>query len=272
MNPPVPSISVIISTWNRSRAVERAVRSVLGQTVSVTEVLVCDDGSDDDTRDVLERMGEARIRWIPGPHTGRPAAPRNRGIGESRGEWLAFLDSDDEWRPDKLERQLAAAAKTVCGAVATNAERRLPDGAPGGLLLEWARDRIRFMDLVRDNVVVHSSLIVRREFAEAAGGFPDGLRLPEDYAFNLRIATRTDIAYLADGLVLYADEPVASRRALFPAHREMRRDVLADFLAWAAEEERAGRLPRRFRARARRAYAVNALRLIARRLLGRGNG
>src|SRR5512135_2903291 len=128
----MPSVSVIIPTWNRRETLERAVRSALDQTVVPQEVLVCDDGSTDDSRRIVEAIGDPRVRWVEGPRGGRPAIPRNRGIRESSGEWLAFLDSDDEWMRDKLARQLAAAAGSGCRAVCTNAERFIPGRGVAG--------------------------------------------------------------------------------------------------------------------------------------------
>src|SRR5262249_7122187 len=101
-----PSVSVIIPTWNRAATVMAAVESALAQTHAPLEVLVCDDGSSDDSAQRVGALPDPRVRWLPGPRGGRPAIPRNRGIAAARGEWLAFLDSDDEWLPDKLERQL----------------------------------------------------------------------------------------------------------------------------------------------------------------------
>src|SRR4051794_13419670 len=100
------SVSVIIPTWNRAATLGPAIQSVLNQTYPPREVLVCDDGSTDNSVDVVAQLDDQRIRWLPGGRGGRPAIPRNRGIGAATGEWLAFLDSDDEWLPDKLERQL----------------------------------------------------------------------------------------------------------------------------------------------------------------------
>src|SRR5262245_1813867 len=102
-----PKISVIIPTWNRAQSVKRAISSALRQTHPPHEILVCDDGSTDNTEEVVRAMGDSRVRWIAGPHAGCPAVPRNRGIAASKGDWIAFLDSDDAWLPEKLEAQIA---------------------------------------------------------------------------------------------------------------------------------------------------------------------
>jgi glycosyltransferase involved in cell wall biosynthesis len=99
-------VSVIIPVYNRSGLLSRAVRSVLGQTLSDIEIIVVDDGSTDDIRAVLDGFKDERIRSVR--HEGRrgAAAARNTGVRHARGSHLSFLDSDDEWFPSKLEEQL----------------------------------------------------------------------------------------------------------------------------------------------------------------------
>ncbi|MBM2835200.1 MAG: glycosyl transferase [Candidatus Brocadiaceae bacterium] len=94
-------VSVVIPTYNRAPYVIMAIESVLAQSYQDYEIIVVDDGSTDGTRDVLEPYRD-RIRYMYQDNKGVSAA-RNTGIQESRGEWIAFLDSDDEWLPNKLE-------------------------------------------------------------------------------------------------------------------------------------------------------------------------
>lgn len=101
-----PSISVIIPTFNRAGTIARAIDSALSQTVSVLEILVVDDGSLDDTAGVVRGYADPRIRWIRLPVNQGAQAARIRGIQEARGEFLAFLDSDDQWFPDALQLRL----------------------------------------------------------------------------------------------------------------------------------------------------------------------
>src|SRR5215510_10206142 len=99
-----PRVSAIIPTYNYARYVAAAVESVLAQNFKDLEIVVIDDGSTDDTIDALRPFGE-RIRYIPQEHGGLAAA-RNAGIRSSRGQYLAFLDSDDLWLPDKVSMQV----------------------------------------------------------------------------------------------------------------------------------------------------------------------
>src|SRR3990167_8128796 len=100
-----PRVSVVIPTYNYARYLPQAIDSVLGQTYPHIEVVVVDDGSTDESRDVLRAYG-SRIRWVQQERQGVSAA-RNRGVRESRGDLVAFLDADDRWLPTKLERQVA---------------------------------------------------------------------------------------------------------------------------------------------------------------------
>ncbi len=109
-----PKVTVIIPTYNRAGLLPRALYSVLTQTVSDFEILIIDDGSTDDTHSVIaKKFDEPRIRYVPLSVNGGVAAARNHGIELAQGEYLAFLDSDDEWKPEKLAQQLSAVEACV---------------------------------------------------------------------------------------------------------------------------------------------------------------
>jgi glycosyltransferase involved in cell wall biosynthesis len=122
-NPPV--ISVIIPTYNRAHLVGRAIRSVLAQTFQDWELIVVDDGSSDNTEEVVCSFQDPRICYISHEVNRGGSAARNTGIKVARGEYVSFLDSDDEWLPEKLEKQLACFRNTqmeqlgmvVCGRI-----------------------------------------------------------------------------------------------------------------------------------------------------------
>src|SRR5271156_960674 len=102
-----PKVSVIIPTYNRADKVGKTIESALAQTFTDLEVIVIDDGSSDDTGRVLSEVFGDRIRYFAQTNQGASIA-RNNGIEAARGEWIAFLDSDDLWEKDKLELQLQA--------------------------------------------------------------------------------------------------------------------------------------------------------------------
>ena len=101
----LPRISVIIPAYNAGRYLAEAIQSVLAQTLSVHEIIVADDGSADNTAAVALSF-PAPVRYHLNPHEGTAAA-RNQGVRVAQGEWLAFLDADDLWQPDKLAAQMA---------------------------------------------------------------------------------------------------------------------------------------------------------------------
>lgn len=228
------TVSVIIPTWNRAASLERAVRSALVQTHAPLEVLVCDDGSTDDTGAVVRSIGDSRVLWLPGERGGRPAIPRNRGIRHSRGEWVAFLDDDDLWLPEKLEMQLREAQMRSCRAVCSDAWRITSGSSRKEPLLGGEGRLLRFKEMLNVNGVVCSSMLVTKEVVAAAEGFPEARELTaiEDYALWLRIADLTAIAYLASPLVDYHDDPGASIRNNSVTLFEQRQIVMRDFLEW----------------------------------------
>jgi glycosyltransferase involved in cell wall biosynthesis len=99
-------VSVVVPTYNRAELVARSVQSALHQTHEHLEVIVVDDASTDDTRSVLAAIADPRLRVVRLESNEGQSRARNRGIGEAKGRYVAFLDSDDEWLPDKIDRQL----------------------------------------------------------------------------------------------------------------------------------------------------------------------
>jgi glycosyltransferase involved in cell wall biosynthesis len=203
-SPGPDAISVVIATFERPEACERALRSVLGQTDQPLEVLICDDGSSDETP---ERFGEwerrcEKVRYLRVPRNTRtPASARNLGIAHARGAWIAFLDDDDEWLATKLERQRAAIASGRADVIGTNALRR--DGsayfpaAPPELMPTRAQ-------LLAANPIITSSAVVRKALA----GFPTAvwMRGIEDYAAWLALADRrARFLVMGEPLVRYQD-------------------------------------------------------------------
>jgi glycosyltransferase involved in cell wall biosynthesis len=212
-----PRVSVVLPTLNRGALLERAVRSALGQTVRDLEVIVVDDGSTDDTPATLRRMVAAddRLRVVRSRVPGGAAAARNRGITLARGEWVGFLDDDDAWLPQKLERQLAVAASdTDAGLVYCP---YLYDDGRGSLTVRnaWDPDRppgYRKM-LFRRLIVAVPTALVRRRLLVEVGLFDPDLPTLEEWDLFVRLAFRTRFAWTPEPLVVvHATEGSLSTR------------------------------------------------------------
>ncbi|MBM2813991.1 MAG: hypothetical protein HW421_753 [Ignavibacteria bacterium] len=231
-------ISVIIPTWNRANLIEKAIGSVLAQTYSNLEVLICDDGSTDNTEEIVSSINDKRIRFIAGTHAGVPAVPKNRGITESKGEWLAFLDSDDLWFPAKLEKQLRRAKELNCLASSTNAVRFVPGEGEKDTFIYWKKPRINFNNLLAGNLIISSSAMLHRSIFAKTEGFPEEkvLKVGEDYSLWLRVLTQTDCAYINERLVVYTDEPKSSVRAKQVNIWEVKKIVFNNFRNWAERQ------------------------------------
>lgn len=247
------TVSVIIPTWNRATSLECAVRSALTQTHPPLEVLVCDDGSTDNTEQVVRSIGDSRVVWCPGERAGRPAIPRNRGIRASRGEWLAFLDDDDVWLPEKLAIQLERLQVSGCFASCSDAFRIMPDRGNQGCLLGLEINTLLFEDILDVNRVICSSVLVSAVVVKIAGGFPESpsLLAIEDYALWLRLLSMTNFEFVALPLLEYCDDPHQSIRkgGRFTLQQQA---LLDDYCAWAQRQgggylDRASELKRRRR-------------------------
>jgi len=182
-------ISVIIPTWNRAALLPRALESVLRQTLLPREIIVVDDGSDDTTGDlVCSRYPE--VKYLHQPNLGVSAA-RNLGIRESSSSWIAFLDSDDEWLPGKLETQQKAVFNNPATRVCHTDEIWIRNGKrvnsmkkhakPGG----WIFDQCLPLCCVSP-----SSILIHCGVLDDVGLFDESLPVCEDYDLWLRIFSR----------------------------------------------------------------------------------
>ena len=208
-----PRVSVIIPTYNRRHVLLESIASVQAQTRGDLEILVCDDGSTDGSREAVQALMEkdSRIRWIQGEHSGFPSVNRNRGIRGAKGEWIAFQDSDDLWLPEKIERQLQilrsapGASFIYCYAAALQADgekrRMTPYSIP--------REGRMFETLLFYSIVQTPTVLVRRDLLERVGLFDEqlGLTIAEDYELYLRLAAEAPFHFLAEELVLCRSQP-----------------------------------------------------------------
>jgi glycosyltransferase involved in cell wall biosynthesis len=220
-----PKVSVIIPTYNRSADVQNAIKSVLCQTFTDFEVIVVDDGSSDDTRKVLAKTFGDRIRYHFQTNQGLSGA-LNTGLAEARGEWVAFLDSDDLWEKEKLEWQFKAIEKVSppCGACYTDVRFFNYPETRTMFQLAQGEDRHEGMMGASTNVlkmvvrpggggmvVCICSVLARTDLVRKSGGFDTNLRFGMDSDFLFRLARLTGFCYVNRPLVLVDRSPAEQR-------------------------------------------------------------
>lgn len=184
-----------------------AIQSVLNQTFQDFEIVIVDDNSGDDTQEVVRGFSDPRIRYIAHRTNWRVGAARNTGVLNSSGQFVAFLDDDDEWLSEKLERQLELFGRcaSVTGAVYTGfhmMDRRT------GRTVQMVRPSKRghiLHELCRHNCVgTASTVILRRECFEEVGLFDETIDFGEEYDMWIRVAHAFDFAFLPEPLVRYS--------------------------------------------------------------------
>ena len=226
-----PLVSVIVPTFDRRESVIRAAQSVLAQDYRTTEVLVVDDGSSDGTAERLEGLGDPRLRVIR-QQNGGVARARNRGLAEARGPYIAFLDDDDSWHPEKLSHQVAAleAAPARVGFCHTAIELWR-----GDTLVETRPALAQgdvFTSLLLSNPVHAPTTtgLVRREVVEAVGGFDPALPAIEDWDWLQRVSRLYHLLALDRPLARYdmSEDPDTPRRS-----QRFRANMAAREMLWS---------------------------------------
>ena len=195
-------VSVIIPTFNRADRVPRAVTSVLHQTFPDYEIIVVDDGSDDQTLESLSRFGDS-IRLIRHPEKKGVSAARNRGITASRSPLITFLDSDDYWMPEKLEVQVGYFDKYPDWVAAQTEEMWIRNGIrvnPGKKHLKPTGDI--FEPSLKRCLVSPSAVMLKRSLLDEVGLFDERFPVCEDYDLWLRISCRYPVHLIKRSLVV----------------------------------------------------------------------
>jgi glycosyltransferase involved in cell wall biosynthesis len=199
-------ISVIIATYNRARQLKEAIDSVLAQSLPVREVIVVDDGSTDDTKSKLSQYGD-RIQTFFLSNGGASAA-RNHGIRSSQGKWIAFLDDDDVWLPDKINRQMQLITSNpslgliYCSDYAVDEQLHI-------LYRRDAENHNRgdvFERLLIKNFIFTSCTMARRDAIEKAGYMELEFKFGEDWDLWLRIAAKYQVDFVAKPLCYTANQ------------------------------------------------------------------
>ena len=228
-----PAVSIVIPAYNRADTIRMAVESVLRQTFTDFELLIVDDGSTDGTMAALADLPDPRLRLLANPRNMGAGAARNLGIREARAPWVAFHDSDDEWLPRKLEKQMErlstadkATVACFCGMVlmmgpnwqagdlAVQRGKRahmlyIPDSSQEGL-----EGDIR-PSLLRRSPVSTQMLVARRDMLQQIGGFDESLPALIDWDCTIRLAERGHFVFVDEPLVLQflSDNSISHSRA-----------------------------------------------------------
>lgn len=203
-------VSVIIPTYNRAAFLADSIRSVIDQKGNFDiDLLVVDDGSTDDTKEVVAKFG-GNVRYHKIEPSGRPAVPRNVGIGMAKHNLIAFQDSDDAWAIDKLQAQIGAFDDTTVALSYGNAAKMDARGSatptkminPG-----MVKSGQIFADLLENNFISTLTVMVRKAVLDEVGRFDENpkLRAVEDYQLWLRIAARHPVRYVDKILAYYRE-------------------------------------------------------------------
>ena len=207
-------------TYNRGVRLKQTIESVLNQRFEDLELIVVDDGSTDDTEAVVDEFDDPRIRYVAHQNNKGGSAARNTGIEASKGEYIAFLDDDDEWHPDKLDHQIASLEERSDDWVAAYCDFRVVRHGTGSelrriiadFLMETADSQdkpeggeeiipaVLAMDLPLGG---SSTLVVERSVAEQMGGFDPDFPRHQDWEFLIRL--------LRVGKLMYLDEPLVTK-------------------------------------------------------------
>jgi glycosyltransferase involved in cell wall biosynthesis len=201
-------VSAVVPAYNAARTIARTLESALTQTISDLEVIVVDDGSTDATREIVKGFDDPRVHLVSQENAG-VASARNTGVAHCRGEWVAFLDADDIWLPNKLQRQLELMAAEP-GCMASQGSAYFVDDELRPMKLRHCvpvenplLTFLRFQNLPN----AASSWIVRRKLLDQIGGFDPELVILEDWEFSLRLARYAKPLCIDEPLTLYRVHP-----------------------------------------------------------------
>ncbi|MBP4137802.1 glycosyltransferase family 2 protein [Flavobacterium geliluteum] len=187
-------VSVIIPTYNRANDLDRCLKSLQHQTYKNFEVLVCDDGSTDNTKEIVEKYNSIlKIKYIKDENFGGPARPRNKGISEAKGDWICFLDSDDWWYPNKLNDSLPYLNDydLIHHNLDIYSNLEKSKGVAKGRIFG---ENISNDLIVNGNGIVNSSVLIRKSIVDLTGKITEDKNLiaVEDYDYWIRVAKVTN--------------------------------------------------------------------------------
>jgi glycosyltransferase involved in cell wall biosynthesis len=196
------AVSVIIPTFNRAHTLKRAIDSVLAQTFQSFECIVVDDGSTDETSSLVATYSDPRIVYIKSKNAGVSAA-RNLGFKNSSGEWIALLDSDDEWLPDKLTKQIEFGQQNPELSLVHGEEIWVRRGKRVNPKKKHAKSGgdifLRCLELC---LISPSAVMIKKELWEEFDGFDEEFVVCEDYDLWLKVTRKYEVGYISDPLIV----------------------------------------------------------------------
>lgn len=231
-------VSVVIPTYNRQKSLVHAAKSVLDQSYEKIELIIADDGSDDNSAKAIEKLADNRVKYLSLPHTGHPGIVRNQGIKNSQGEYIAFLDSDDQWHAHKIERQVKILLENPNVVLSwTNALMRKQGGeAETPLFKDGAFTVCKnpILTLIRGNPIITSTTLIRKKVLERSGIFNEtpSFKVRQDYELWMRIASFGAIHYNPEPMATYFWAPDSLGRLMEIEDLKSQLSVLRAFSKW----------------------------------------
>jgi len=200
-----PFVSVVMPTYNHAQYIGEAIQSVLGQTYTNIELIIVDNFSTDNTRNIISDFADQRIRYLQFANHGIIAASRNHGIGHAKGKYIAFMDSDDLWEEEKLTMQVKLAQMDErIGLVFTRFCVMSEDNDNGKIMGPKRNFSVEdiYGQLIKNNFITSSSVLARRDAVERLKGFDENpdLRCSEDFDLWLRIAREYKVGFVPEVL------------------------------------------------------------------------
>jgi glycosyltransferase involved in cell wall biosynthesis len=206
-------VSVVIPTFNRAELLERAIHSVLSQTLTGLELIIVDDGSTDDTQNRAALLLEAdhRIVYLKHEKNCGAQAARNTGIQAAKGEFIAFLDSDNEWLPSKLEKQMMLISQNTdpIGVVYCDYQEVSTEGRVLNNYIARYRGLI-YKKVLCDWLTDTSTLIVRKDFLEKIHGFDEKVQAYQEWDLCIRLAKECQFDFVPECLTIYHQHALPS--------------------------------------------------------------
>ena len=204
----MPLVSVVIPVFNGEKTIRETIESVLNQTLTDFELVVINDGSQDGTLDIVERIPDSRIQVFSYPNAGQSTS-RNRGIEIAKGDYISFIDADDLWTPDKLEAQLQALQANPKAGVAYSWTDWIDESSQllGKGSYNTEQGAVFTKLLLNDFVANGSNVLIRRQALTEVGGFDPSVTPAEDWDLWLRLAARYEFVAVRSPQILYRISP-----------------------------------------------------------------